>query len=397
MGFVVHGLVLIGTAIAQFFQQAAAFLVDLGMKVAGAIKEFLGQVAKAVKAVAEAFANIVRFVLDLAGQLIRSAINSFIAGLMNLISNWAAGLVAVVPFAFEEFKATGSQSGSTLRLLLANFILPTAAIAVPLAAAIFAVGTLLGPFGYLAAAIAGVVAAILIASIAQSRPSPPPSTVPRPTNTQTNDMVKLASAAVSPTLPPESQPSDLELRSVLDWFLFFLPAILAIIAGAAAVEADTPRCPGRFGSSPEQRILRSAGDDPCRSSCGACGARPRGSGPYGARNRGALRWLRMDGTTRGRSELPETHVRLPPPPPSPADVTEPACQRILAAGFGARARRRDPARAMRQAKHAGWKPPSSAPDEYNAYESGRKGRLPRRTLTASWTPCIQRVIRGRQR
>ena len=89
-------------------------------------------------------------------------------------------------------------------------------------------------------------------------------------------------------------------------------------------------------------------------------------------------------STAASAALPRRHNRA-------------VCQRIPAAGFGARARKRDPARAMRQAKHPGWKPPSSAPDEYRLYESGRKGRLPRRTLTASWSPCVQRVIWGRQR
>ncbi len=43
--FVVQGLVLIGTAIAAFFVQAATFLVELGMAVIGAIGAFLGRVA----------------------------------------------------------------------------------------------------------------------------------------------------------------------------------------------------------------------------------------------------------------------------------------------------------------------------------------------------------------
>ena len=45
MNFVVQGLVLIGNAIKQFFQQAAQFLQDLGMAVIGATGEFLGAVA----------------------------------------------------------------------------------------------------------------------------------------------------------------------------------------------------------------------------------------------------------------------------------------------------------------------------------------------------------------
>ncbi|NIM67995.1 MAG: hypothetical protein GTO55_07635 [Armatimonadetes bacterium] len=45
--FVVQGLVLIGTAIADFFVEAVAFLVELGTAVIGAIGAFLGLVAEA--------------------------------------------------------------------------------------------------------------------------------------------------------------------------------------------------------------------------------------------------------------------------------------------------------------------------------------------------------------
>lgn len=81
VNFLVQGLVLVGTAIATFFEQAVDFLVNLGMAVLGTIGAFLGQVGEAVEKVGDTLFNfvdwLVSLIVEAVAQLVQPVVDAF--------------------------------------------------------------------------------------------------------------------------------------------------------------------------------------------------------------------------------------------------------------------------------------------------------------------------------
>ena len=168
MNFVVQGLVPIGNAIKQFFQQAAEFLVDLGMKVVGAIKEFLGQVARAVEAIGEVLNEVLNWILKFVAGIIADIIRPLATALRQVMDDYMAKLGAALSKGVFEFETGGVVSAETLDAitsrtfasLFASLILLGTAISV----ALIAVSTI--PIaGLIAAAIGTIIVIVLLAQL----------------------------------------------------------------------------------------------------------------------------------------------------------------------------------------------------------------------------------------
>ena len=184
--FVVQGLVLIGNAIAQFFQQAAQFLVDLGMKVVGAISAFLGAVASAVEKVGEALASLLKFLIDWAVSLLISGLVGVANSLKDALAVTVAQARNAAAAVWNDFQARGEVSkgaATDLRnsLFSPTLIVPLGVLSAAVVVAVAVVGAALLPFGFLLAVVAGLAILAIMSAIAgegialRAPPIPPPS------------------------------------------------------------------------------------------------------------------------------------------------------------------------------------------------------------------------------
>ncbi len=223
---VYKGLVALGT----FLVNLAEAIADWGMKAVGAVWNAAVSVAQTVaRVMQEAVEWVIRFAIDIA----KAAMDPLLALLRGLVNGWASGAVSAAASSFAEFALTGRQAQSTLTQMTASFLLPTAVLAGAIAIGLFAVGTALGPFGYLAAAAAGIVAGVVIASLV-SGTAGDSRQAPTPPSADQSVMQALAVNTVAQTLPSQSQPDDLRLDTTMDWVWVVLPAVLAVVTGAAA-------------------------------------------------------------------------------------------------------------------------------------------------------------------
>jgi len=157
--FVVQGLVLIGTAIAQFFQQAGAFLVELGMAVIGAIQGFLGAVAEAVEKVGEAFESLLVWLVDWAVDLLVSSLGGLVDAMKAALDEAVSGARNAAAAVWNDFQTSGSvsdqsASGFSNSLFSPALLLPLGALSAALVVTAAIVGAALLPLAFLVSAIA---------------------------------------------------------------------------------------------------------------------------------------------------------------------------------------------------------------------------------------------------
>ncbi len=166
--FVVQGLVLIGTAIANFFVQAVTFLVELGMAVIGAIAEFLGQVVEAVESVGKVLGETLSWLTSFLIDFVTSAFSAIIDSLAALVNDFVQTVADVVLLAVADYESSGTISDGVLKSIDEILLGELFIILLATAAILMILLTLLAPFTFSFGFIAGFAAAAIITLFLQS-------------------------------------------------------------------------------------------------------------------------------------------------------------------------------------------------------------------------------------